>query len=161
VLTGNFGVLFSQERARKRWDKPNLQKLLESGEQVVWADRAFSGILGVPGISSMPFIWGSTFWDVALTERRLLAVEFLILPFLRQRRVLSAAWSEIQAAQLRIYTGWHSVVLSVQSPGFDKSFKMGNAAWHFSAIQDVLLRKYGSAQILKGRFRRGPIRSAF
>ncbi len=132
LLLGRQSVIsFLRRRASKRWNKRNLKALLEAGEELIWPDLAFSGILGVPWIRSMPFIWGSTFWDVALTDRRFLAVQFRLLPLFR-RRVFSAPWPEVTQAELRIYTGMAAVVLRIQAQGSDEEFKLAYAAFDYA-----------------------------
>ena len=45
----------------------------------------------------MPFLWGSTFWDLAVTDRRILAVQRTFLPAIaRGRRVVSVRPEELQ-----------------------------------------------------------------
>lgn len=145
-------VSFLRRRASKRWNKRNLNALLEPQEQLLWPDVAFSGILGIPWIRRMPFIWGSTLWDVALTDKRFLAVQFRFLPIFR-RTVLSVSWPEVAEAELRIYTGIRAVILRIKGLGLDEEFKLRYAAADYAGIEDTLRKHVPGLRTKKGMFR--------
>lgn len=60
-----------------------IEAVLETGEEVLATISAFSGILAIPFVISAPF-WGSTRWKLAVTDKRLIAIED---PFVRKPRL--------------------------------------------------------------------------
>ena len=57
---------------------------------------AATGLLGIAWISRVPFMWGSTLWDLAFTDRRIVALERQFLSFLKRRRkTLSFPYSDL------------------------------------------------------------------
>jgi len=85
------------------WKEPSYASHLEGNERVIAAIRAFSGWLGHPLLQSGP-MWGSTLWEVALTDRRLLAVQRRLLPRPRRRKTISILLGEIH--EISIHWDW-------------------------------------------------------
>ena len=102
---------------------------------------------------SMPFIWGSTFWDVAMTNRRLLAVQFLVLPVLHHRTILSVPWVEVTQSELRIYTGMPAVILRLETADLNEDFKLLYAAADYRHIEDAMRRVVPTLRLKTGTFR--------
>lgn len=127
---------FVRSRGLKRWNNPNLRVLLEPDEQIEWADLAFSGILGHPRVQMVSFVWGSTLWDVALTDRRFLAVQFRLLPN-RSRKILTSSWNDV-SCELNTYSGTASAVLTVRGNAWQERFKLANASSDYAGIERVL-----------------------
>jgi hypothetical protein len=87
-----------------RWKKAPLAGHLQSGEELVAAIQAFTGLLGHPFVAHAPLI-GSTRWDLALTTRRIVAIQRLLIPALHHaRKVESISLSEIDAVSTHTLT---------------------------------------------------------
>ena len=133
------------ENPNSRWTKQSLSRYLEAGEEVRVAAAAFSGILSHPLIVSGPYMLGSTFWDLALTGRRIIAVERPLVPiFTRNREVLSFPLDgsvEIEVTPLWGVNG----ILRVATPERRHRFKL---IWTFSSAHEfvkALRQTIGSA----------------
>ncbi len=99
------------ESPASRWSKPFLSKYLEAREEVNVATAAFSGILSHPFILSGPYMLGSTFWDLALTDRRIIAVERPFLPiFRRSRKVLSFPLGKSSGLEIKPLWGINAIL---------------------------------------------------
>ncbi len=123
----------------RRWERPGLKRLLQPGEDALWVDLAATGILGHPWINSMPAMWGSTFWDTAITGRRFIAVQLRLLPSLKRTRTLhSIPWADATHVELCIYTGPGVVVLGIRAGPVDKRFRFAHAALNFSGAVNAL-----------------------
>ncbi len=106
-----------------RWTKPFLTEYLEPGEEVRAAAAAFSGILSHPLILSGPYMLGSALWDLALTDRRIVAVQRPVLPiFRRDRKVLSFP---LNRASVSMNSFWGiQAILYVDAPDKRHRFKI-------------------------------------
>jgi hypothetical protein len=122
-----------------RWERPELKARIDPGEELLWTDIAMTGILGHPWVRSMPVMWGSGFWDVAITNNRLLAVELPIIRILkREWKANSLRWSEVVGCELRIYTSTGSVLCEVTTASGSMCYKMIYAAFDIAAITRAL-----------------------
>ena len=91
--------------AADRWKKAPLASYLQSNEQLVAAVQAFTGLLGYPLVTHAPLI-GSTRWDLALTTRRIVAIQWLLIPAFHQaRKVESIFLSEIDGISTHSVAG--------------------------------------------------------
>ena len=96
--------------AVQAWSEPPLNKQLGSDEKVVAACRAFTGLLAYPLLNRGP-MWGSTLWNLALTDRRLVAVQRRILPSLsREPHTMSVPLSDIQSVRVFWDSAWQANV---------------------------------------------------
>ena len=87
-------------RSAEVWNEPALRSRLEPDETVLAACRAFTGLLAYPLLNAAP-MWGSTLWELALTDRRLLAVQHRLLPWSsRGRSTISIPRSDIRAVSV-------------------------------------------------------------
>lgn len=97
------------------WKDPPFASYLEADERVIAAIRAFSGLLGHPFVQSGP-MWGSTLWEVALTDHRFLAVQRRLLPWPRRRKTMSIPLTEI--GQVLVHWDWGMVAnVRIQNNG--------------------------------------------
>jgi len=71
---------------------------LETGEEVLATISAFSGILAIPFVTRGPF-WGSTRWKLAVTDRRVVAIEN---PFIRKPR-LAPVSARFEGIHIRVH----------------------------------------------------------
>ena len=138
----------------ERWERLALRQLLEPDETLVWVDVAATGILGRPWLNSVPAMWGSTFWDVALTDRRLLAAELpLITVWKRRWKVYSVPWSDVTGAELLFYTSATAAILSISAPRSAMKFKMFRMAFDFAGGERALRIVMRDVVVRTGFFR--------
>jgi hypothetical protein len=90
--------------AAGRWKKASPAGYLQRDEELVDAIQAVTGLLGYPLVRHAPLI-GSTRWDLALTTRRIVAIQRLLIPALHARKVESIVLSEIDGIRIHTVTG--------------------------------------------------------
>ena len=54
------------------WSEKPLVDLFEDGETIEATSWAATGLLAKPFIEGVPFMWGSAFWDFAISDRKVL-----------------------------------------------------------------------------------------
>jgi hypothetical protein len=92
----------------------------------------------------MPFIWGSACWDVAITERRFLAVQWLIAPFLSPSgsRIESLPWSDVQSCEFHLQSKWGNAMLSLATPRATRRYKMLYMGYDYFGAERALRQSF-------------------
>ena len=136
--------------AARLWERAELKQLLATGETILWADFALTGILGHPWVTQMPFLWGSSFWDVAITNRRLLAVHCPIVTFRKRTwKTYSIPWAEVTRAQLQP-SGIASLVLTVEALSMKKRFKLVGRLFKRNEAVEAIRKVYADVVMKTG-----------
>jgi hypothetical protein len=138
------------EGAAARWERPELKAWLEPDEGLLWTDVAATGILGHPWVSHT-LAWGSTFWDVAITDVRLLAVQLPFLKIFKRRwKTHSIRWSEVSSVEVRIITSTGAVLLGTTTPSSSLRFKLYYAGLDFAGITSAVRAAYPDVVVSSG-----------
>ncbi len=125
----------------RRWERPHLKRHLRSDERLLWTDIAATGLLGQPWITGAFPPIGSAFWDVAVTDGRLIAVRLTLGPIFR-RKVRSFMFAEMTNVELRFRTMVGSVILSLKTPESKWHLKMFRMALDYAAAERALREVY-------------------
>ena len=88
----------------ERWKEAALASHIRASEGLVGALAAFSGLLGHPLLSIGPWLWGSTLWEVALTDQRFIALERRLFGRQRHRKTISIEIADIR--RLDVHWNW-------------------------------------------------------
>lgn len=129
----------------QRWEQTHLRTQLEEGEKVCWLDLGASGLLAHPWIRLAPPI-GSSLWDVAITDGRLIAVRHLLAPIMR-RKVRVFPLGEIIRMELQFHTTFGSVILSLKTADESWKLKMLRMALDYAAAERTIREVYPEVAI--------------
>ena len=120
----------------RRWERPHLKKQLEVNERVVWTDIGATGLLSHPLVRVGGPV-GSAFWDIAVTDSRLIAVRYLLIP-IRRRKVQSFSFAEATSIEVRFHTVLRCVTLSLTTQELRWKLKMFRMALDYAAAERAI-----------------------
>lgn len=131
-----------------RWQRPELKEQLQPDEVIYWTDIAATGILSHPRIRSSAF--GSYFWDLAITNQRLFAVQLPIVAALERWETYSVPWADVTRSELRVYTLTNAITLKIEAPSFKKRFKMLYSAFNYAAVTEAVRKAIPAVEVRTG-----------